>query len=65
MFLRRSQSTPEARSTGPDWPSAIASSAESRPIPFVRSSQIALRSRIASYSSIAFGIFLQNARACS
>ena len=51
MSLRRSQSTPEARSIGPDWPSASASSAESRPIPFVRSSQILFRSRIASYSS--------------
>ena len=64
MLRRRSQSTPDARRTGPDWPSAIASSAERRPMPFVRLSQIAFRSRIASYSSIAFGIFWHHSRAC-
>ena len=32
-------------------------------MPFVRLSQIALRSRIASYSSIAFGIFRHHSRA--
>ena len=63
MSRRRSQSTPVERSIGPDCASASASSAESRPTPFVRSSQIALRSRIASYSSTDFGIDSQNFRA--
>ena len=63
MSRRRSQSTPVERSIGPDCASASASSAESRPTPFVRSSQIALRSRIASYSSTDFGIESQNFRA--
>ena len=34
-------------------------------MPLVRLSQIAFRSRIASYSSIAFGIFLHHSRAWS
>ena len=62
MSRRRSQSTPEARSTGPDWPSAIASAAESRPMPCVRSSQISFCESIASYSSIALGIQSTNFR---
>ena len=44
---------------------SIASSAESSPSPFVRSSQILFWSTIASYSSIAFGIFLHHSRACA
>ena len=54
---------PEARRTGPDCPSAIASSAERKPTPRVRSSQICCRSTSASYSSTAFGIQSQNSRA--
>ena len=65
MLRRRSQSTPVERSIGPDCASASASSADRSPTPIVRSSQIALRSRIASYSSTDFGIVSQNFRASS
>ena len=65
MLFRRSQSTPDARRIGPDCPSASASSAESRPTPFVRSSQIFCLSRIVSYSSTDFGMASQNFRASS
>ncbi len=41
--------------TGPDWPSAIASSADRRPTPFVRASQIGFSLSIDSYWSTAPG----------
>ena len=55
---------PEPRATGPDWPSARASSADRSPTPFVRASQIGFSLSIDSYWSTAAGITSQNSRYC-
>ena len=60
--MRRSHGWPAARSSGPVTPSPSSVSASTIPVPFMRRSQISLRSSSDSYWSIRFGIIARNSR---
>ena len=65
MALRRSHGLPAARSSGPVTPSPSSCSSDTIPVPFMRCSQISLRSSSASYWSIRRGMISTNSRTFS